>query len=267
MSERIFSKDNTKIKYACKLAQSSSFREREKKFLAEGLKLCPELAKGCQLKAVFYTDTALDKSPELKDLPGEHFFIEQYIADKLAQVDSNQGVFAVFEMPRCSWNNILEVVKSKGRNARFLALECVQDPGNVGTLIRSAAAFGFDAVLLSNGCASPWNPKTLRSSMGAVAQIPILEVGNMTKAVAELKSFGTAVLAAALYNSTPLGERTIVLQKGGLCVVIGSEGKGITTETVRECDYSVRIPITNRVESLNAGVAGSVLLWQFRGET
>ena len=87
MPERITSRDNAKIKYACKLAQSAAFRNEEKAFLAEGLKLCPELAKGCPLKVIYYTDKALEKSPALARLPGEHYLVEPHVAEKLAQAD------------------------------------------------------------------------------------------------------------------------------------------------------------------------------------
>ncbi len=254
----ITSRDNAKIKYACKLAGSAAFRQSENAFLAEGLKLCPELAKGTTLKVLYYTERALEKAPELAALPGEHYLIQEHVAEKLAGVQANQGVFAVFEIPQCS----VDLLKAGGR---YLALERVQDPGNVGTLLRSAAAFGFDAVILGPGCASPWSGKTLRASMGAAVRVPVIEVQSMTDTIALLREKGVACLAAALYNSQPLSAVS-QQQPGGVCVVIGSEGQGLTQETVDACDSAVRIPMTDRAESLNAGIAGSVLLWHFRGE-
>ena len=102
--------------------------------------------------------------------------------------------------------------------------------------------------------------------MGAAARIPVLEVGSMAQAVQKLRDLGVLVLAAALYNSVELGAQPVQPGPGGLCTVIGSEGQGLSEETVRACSKAVRIPMSDRVESLNAGVAGSVLLWQFRGE-
>ena len=253
----ITSRDNAKIKYACKLAGSAAFRQSENAFLAEGLKLCPELAKGTPLKVLYYTERALAKAPELETLPGEHYLIQEHVAEKLAGVQANQGVFGVFELPRCGE----ELLQTGGH---YLALERVQDPGNVGTLLRSAAAFGFDAVILGPGCASPWGGKTLRASMGAVARMPILEVEDLPATIGTLRAKGVNCLAAALYNSQPLSAVSAE-QPNGVCVVIGSEGQGLTDETIAACDSAVRIPMTDRVESLNAGIAGSVLLWQFRG--
>ena len=242
MTEKITSRENAKIKYACRLAQSAAFRRGEGRFLAEGRKLCPELARGAELETLFYTETAAEKCPELEALPGEHYLVEDHVADKLADVGTHQGVFGVFRTER------------------------VQDPGNVGTLLRSAAAFGFDGVLLSDGCASVWAPKTLRASMGAAVRIPVIEAGKMPEAIAALRAKGITCLAAALYKSQPLSAAE-PRYPGGVCVVIGSEGQGLTEETIRACNGTVRIPMTDRVESLNAGIAGSILLWHFREES
>ena len=142
----------------------------------------------------------------------------------------------------------------------------VQDPGNVGTLLRSAAAFGFDGVLLSDGCASVFAPKTLRASMGAAVRIPVIEAGKMPEAIALLREKSITCLAAALYQSQPLSAAASSYPDG-VCVVIGSEGQGLTDETIAACTGTVRIPMTDRVESLNAGIAGSILLWHFREES
>ena len=157
MDEKITSRENAKIKYACRLSSSAAFRRSEGRFLAEGRKLCPELARGAQLETLFYTESARAKCPERAGLPGEHYLVEDHVADKLADVGTHQGVFGVFRTPV----HTLDEVKAGGR---YLALERVQDPGNVGTLLRSAAAFGFDGVILSDGCASVYAPKTLPAS-------------------------------------------------------------------------------------------------------
>ena len=129
MDEKITSRENAKIKYACRLSSSAAFRRSEGRFLAEGRKLCPELARGAQLETLFYTESAMAKCPELAGLPGEHYLVEDHVADKLADVGTHQGVFGVFRTPV----HTLDEVKAGGR---YLALERVQDPGNVGTLLR-----------------------------------------------------------------------------------------------------------------------------------
>ena len=252
--ETITSRDNAKIKYACAVRDTEKQRAADGVFFAEGPKLCLELAKSCTPRVVYATAAALAKTPELARFdPAE---IAPHVAEKLSGTKSNQGVFALFETP-VPPADILNTAR------RILALEGVQDPGNVGTLLRSAAAFGFEGVLLSPGCADPFGPKALRASMGAAARLKVVQTPHLPDALAALRQKGVTALAAALYNSRPLDEVPAELP-GGVCLVIGSEGQGLTDATVAACDLAVRIPMTDRVESLNAGVAGSVLLWQFR---
>ena len=108
--EKITSRENAKVKYACRLASSGAFRRAEGRFLAEGRKLCPELCRGAELETLFCTESALEKCPELSELPGEHYLVEDHVADKLADVGTHQGVFGVFRTPV----HPLEEVKTGG---------------------------------------------------------------------------------------------------------------------------------------------------------
>ena len=255
--ETITSRENAKIKYACAVRDAEKQRAADGLFFAEGPKLCLELAKSCTPRAMYATAAALAKTPELAQFdPAE---IAPHVAEKLSGTKSNQGVFALFETP-------VPPADTLDTARRILMLEGVQDPGNVGTLLRSAAAFGFDGVILSEGCASVYAPKTLRASMGAAVRIPVIEAGKMPEAIALLREKGITCLAAALYQSQPLSAAKAGYP-GGVCVVIGSEGQGLTDETIAACNSTVRIPMTDRVESLNAGIAGSILLWHFREES
>lgn len=254
----ITSRDNAKIKYACRLREEEKLRAADGLFFAEGPKLCLELAKSCALRTLYATRRALDRTPELAEFDGRTVEITAPVAEKLAGTKSSQDVFGLFETP--CWSS--EALLAGAR--RLLALEGVQDPGNVGTLLRSAAAFGFDGVLLSKGCAAPFAPKTLRASMGAAGRLPVAPVQDLPQALQQLRARGVVCLAAALYHSRPLDEAP-QSYPDGLCAVIGSEGQGLTDAAVQACDMAVRIPMTDLVESLNAGVAGSVLLWHFRG--
>ena len=255
--EIITSRENAKVKYACAVRDSEKQRTADGLFFAEGPKLCLELAKSCTPRVMYATAAALEKTPALAGFdPVE---IAPHVAEKLSGTKSNQGVFALFETP-------VPPADTLDTARRILMLEGVQDPGNVGTLLRSAAAFGFDGVLLSDGCASVFAPKTLRASMGAAVRIPVIEAGKMPEAIALLRGKGITCLAAALYQSQPLSAAKAGYP-GGVCVVIGSEGQGLTDETIAACNSTVRIPMTDRVESLNAGIAGSILLWHFREES
>ena len=255
--ETITSRDNAKIKYACAVRDSEKQRAADGVFFAEGPKLILELCKSCAPAAVYATEAALARTPALAALDGVTTRVAPHVAEKLAGTKSSQGVFALLQTPAPP-THLLHSAR------RLLALEGVQDPGNVGTLLRSAAAFGFDGVLLGPGCAAPFAPKTLRASMGAAGRLPVLVVSDLPAALTALRGRGVTCLAAALYHSRPLDEVGTDFP-GGVCLVIGSEGQGLTDAAVAACDAAVRIPMTELVESLNAGVAGSVLLWQFRG--
>ncbi|MEE0801254.1 MAG: RNA methyltransferase [Gemmiger sp.] len=256
--EAITSRENAKIKYACRLREEEKLRAADGLFFAEGPKLCLELARGCELRTLYATAAALARTPALSRFADRTVEVAPHVAEKLAGTRSSQDVFGIFVQPVTDADALL------GTARRVLALEGVQDPGNVGTLLRSAAAFGFDAVLLGPGCAAPFAPKTLRASMGAAGRLPFAAVRDLPAALTALRSRGVVCLAAALYHSEPL-DTAPRAYPGGLCVVIGSEGRGLTDPTVAACDRAVRIPMTDLVESLNAGVAGSVLLWHFRG--
>ena len=225
MDEKITSRDNPKVKYACKLADSPGFRRSEGRFFAEGRKLCPELAKGAALEQLFYTAAAAQKCPELAGLPGSTSWWRSTWPKSWPACPAPQGVFGVFRTPQ----HTLDEVR---RGGRYLALERVQDPGNVGTLIRSAAAFGFDGVILSEGCASPYAPKTLRASRGAAVRVPVIETGPLPPALARLAAaWASGAWAAALEHSEPLGP-VPAAHPGGVCVVVGSEGQGLEGDTI-----------------------------------
>ena len=254
----ITSRENPRIKRACALRDSEKQRAAAGLFFAEGPKLCLELARGCRAAELYATAPALAHTPALAGLGPAVVEITQPVAEKLAGTRSTQGVFALFETPATDPAPLLAAAR------RILALESVQDPGNVGTLLRSAAAFGFDAVLLGPGCAAPFSPKVLRASMGAAGRLPLGVCADLPAALGALRGRGVACLAAALYKARPL-DAVGTQFPGGVCVVIGSEGQGLSDAAIAACSAAVRIPMTDRVESLNAGVAGSILLWHFRG--
>ena len=254
----ITSRENPRIKRACALRDSEKQRAAAGLFFAEGPKLCLELARGCRAAELYATAPALAHTPALAALGPAVVEITQPVAEKLAGTRSTQGVFALFETPATDPAPLLATAR------RILALEAVQDPGNVCTLLRSAAAFGFDAVLLGPGCAAPFSPKVLRASMGAAGRLPLGVCADLPAALGALRGRGVACLAAALYKARPL-DAVGTQFPGGVCVVICSEGQGLSDAAIAACSAAVRIPMTDRVESLNAGVAGSILLWHFRG--
>ena len=255
MEHSITSRDNAAVKYACRLRDDRSFRMSEGLVFAEGLRLCAELAKASRPRMVYYLDS---KRAEALALGGEAAEVSESVAKKLSDTKTTQGVFALFPMQRPDAGELA------GR-ARLLCLERVQDPANVGALVRSAAAFGFGGVLVSADCADVFSPKALRASMGAAGRVPVAVCEDLPARLAALRDGGTRVYAAALYNSRPLAEAKPAAGER-VAVVIGNEGSGLSDAAVAASSLAVRIPITDAVESLNAAAAGAVLLWHFRAE-
>ena len=253
-----------KIKLIRSLEQKK-FRKEQQLFVAVGHKLVDDLLPAFDCTFLAALKEWLDTRREVVEtLARKGCEIQEVSAEELqkASLQKNpQDVLAVFHQRQAEGapEHIL-------KEQLCLGLDGVQDPGNVGTLLRSAAAFGFDAVVLGPGCASPLSPKTLRSSMGAAGRLPTLHTEDLPAALQKLRARGVTTLATALYRSRPLDEAGNDFP-GGLCVVIGSEGQGLTEETIAACSGTVRIPMTDRVESLNAGIAGSILLWHFREES
>lgn len=252
MLRQITSRDNDKIKAVCKLRDSSAFRQQENSYMAEGIKLCRDLCSVVKPKEIYITQKALDNFENAPLLCDECYLIADHVAEKLSGAKTSQGLFCVFEMP----NNI-QLFKG-----RWLCLENVQDPANIGAVLRSAAAFGFNGAVLSKSCADAFSQKALRSSMGAAVRLPLCFADDFLQALNELKRQGCTLVAAALQSSEPL-EKTANITSP--CIIIGNEGQGLAQQTIDVCHLAVRIPISDKVESLNAAAAASVLMWHFRG--
>lgn len=247
--EVITSKANPLLSRVRKLNSRRSFRREERAFAAEGPKLLAEALRWeAELEAVICTPGV-----SLPELPAQVRVVE--VADSLlasvADTQSPQGVVFV-----CKGTCLLLPKELTGQ--RYLLLDGVQDPGNVGTIWRTADAFGADGLILCNGCADPWSPKTVRATMGAVFRLPIYE-GALAEAAEKLLQAGIPLYAAALREDT-MDVRSITLERSA--VMIGSEGQGVSRQALELCGKTVKIPMRTRCESLNAAVAAAVVLWE-----
>lgn len=245
----ITSRANPLLARVRKLNSRRSFRREEGAFAAEGPKLLGEALRwGAQLETVISAPGA-----PLPELPPGVRVVE--VADSLlasvADTESPQGIVFV-----CRGRPLALPEKLEGR--RWLVLDGVQDPGNVGTIWRTADAFGADGLILCNGCADPWNPKTVRATMGAVFRLPVYEC-PLDEAAEELAGASIPLYAAALREDTEDVRR---MPLGRAAVIIGSEGRGVSDAALALCEKTVKIPMSPRCESLNAAVAASVVLWE-----
>ena len=247
--EVITSRANPLIARVRKLNARRAFRRMENAFAAEGPKLLAEALRwGAELEAVIAAPgTAL---PELPDRVRRVEVPDSLLAS-MADTEAPQGIVFICKGKALAMpEQLLE--------GRWLVLDGVQDPGNVGTIWRTADAFGADGLILCNGCADPWNPKTVRATMGAVFRLPVYECALGT-AAERLAQAGIPLYAAALREDT-VDVRSISLERAA--VVIGSEGRGASQEALDRCQRTVKIPMRDRCESLNAAAAASVVLWE-----
>lgn len=247
--ENITSKSNPLLARVRRLNSRRSFRREENAFAAEGPKLLSEALRwGARIEAVIAVPNTI-----LPELPAGVRVVE--VPDRLlasiADTESPQGIIFV-----CRGKSLAMPARLEGR--RYLVLDGVQDPGNVGTVWRTADAFGADGLILCNGCADPWGPKTVRATMGAAFRLPVHE-GALEEAADRLAQAGVPLYAAALREDTT-DVRDADLKN--CAVVIGSEGRGVSRQALALCEKTVKIPMSPRCESLNAAVAASVVLWE-----
>lgn len=251
----IASKENKQIKHCAKLVSSRKFRKEEGLFVAEGQRLCEDaLRSGFIPQQTFIVEAMLEKCPALLEQSEQVFVITEELAAKISDTQTPQGVFCVFK----ALDNGETVDTMKWQHV--LLLSSLQDPGNLGTIIRSAEAFGMDGLILSADCPDLTAPKVLRSTMGGVFRLPIKVVEDMEKEIARLRQHGFAVYATALSEqSVPITNLDL---KGKVAAVIGNEGNGLTQQVIDACSAATIIPMAGKAESLNAAIAASLVMWE-----
>jgi len=249
MRERITSRANPLVGHLKKLNSKRAYRREEGLFCAEGPKLLEEALKwGGKLETVVCAEGA-----ELPPLPTDVRVVDvpAGLLSAMADTESPQGIVFTCRMGRAE-------LPEKLSGSRYLILDGVQDPGNLGTVWRTADAFGADGLILCNGCADPWSPKTVRATMGAVFRLPVYEASLET--VAQKLSEADIPLYATALREDTADVRELDLSSAA--VIIGSEGRGVSDLALRLCRQTVKIPMTARCESLNAAVAAAVVLWE-----
>ena len=248
-------------------------RQKNSLFRFDGVKLlCEAATKGVQIEFLLVGESAydaiFDKAEKLYSITRETLdckiiAVSDSVFEKISEENAPEGVITVakYDTKRHREVPADEICVGEGENV--LMLESVRDPQNVGAIMRTAAAFSVDRVIMSADCADIYNSKTLRASMGAVFSLKIDRVDSISTAIGAVRRSGRRVFAAALDgNAVRLGESCF---RAGDCVVIGNEGHGLSEKTISACDASVYIPMAQGVESLNAAVAASVIMWEFFG--
>ena len=256
----ITSRDNRLIKEFRRLSDDARYRRQSGKFTVEGARLCVDAARsGVVIEAVFVTEDARVRYPEhtaeVTAVAAVTYEIPDTLARHLSDTTSPQGIYAIAEMP-----HLPTAVDSLDNARGYAALETVQDPGNLGTMIRTAEAFGLGGILLSDGCCDPYSPKVLRASMGGVFRLPLYAAGDLAETLPRLSAQGLRTVACVV-DSDAEAVQTAALGVGTV-VVIGNEGNGLRPATVDACTQRVTIPMAGRAESLNASMAAGIVFWE-----
>ncbi len=228
----------------------------------EGVRIVEEATRsGLRFRAVFFRESAQDRADRLLPQIGAHvetLLLPDKLFDGAVPSDSPQGVAALVRLKEFSIEDLIERVHV----GPIMVLVGLQDPGNLGTILRSAEAFGSAGVVTGEGTVSPFNSKVIRASAGSAFRIPLVvakSAGGLEEVVVRLKAHGVRLIATSSHKGTTLDEANLT---GSLAIFVGSEGSGVPRDLISRMDETVAIPHMPQVESLNAGVAGSIVLYE-----
>lgn len=269
----ITSPRNGKIKHLVQLKEKNCARNMERVFVAEGVKMFKE-APMSVLREVYVSEGLRRQDrEELEErlarcreigIPVEE--VSQEVFKKASDTHTPQGILFVAAQFSHALSELLDKALKRqqagGRPPLFLLLEDVQDPGNLGTMLRTGEGAGADGVIMSRGTVDVYNPKTIRATMGSLYRVPFLYTDKLAGAAADLKEKGIAVYAAHLKGQRYFDE---IPYEGGCAFLVGNEGSGLREETAGLADAYVKIPMEGKLESLNAAVAAALLLYQAAG--
>lgn len=264
----ISSRQNPKVKAIYALSDRK-VREETRLFRLDGIKLCAEaISCGLEIDGVYLRESSAERvidrlRAELDTLSEDKIiYLSDAVFDKISEEKSPEGIITVAKHID-KFRKIGKIEKEDiFRDESLLLLESLRDPGNLGTVIRSAAALGVEKIVMSSDCADIYNPKTIRAAMGGLFRVDIVRIERelMAAYIAELRAAGRRVFAAALdERALCLGDFEVLR---GDCFVIGNEGHGLSAELIAACDNSVIIPMQAGTESLNAASASVILMWE-----
>jgi TrmH family RNA methyltransferase len=251
------------------LAKLKTKKERaaKGKFLIEGLRLCEEAAASSwMIESALFTPSFGEKDREkallnkLHSLRVEPIPVKSQDLARLSDTVTAQGIVCVVKTKQRSLDDLWTKDRlGASRNQVVLALDGISDPGNVGTLIRTADAFGASAVLLSSDTVELYNPKVIRSTMGSVFHLPAVDEIDLEKVIPKMKKTGFRILSTHVAQGKRADQ---VRPSGKICLLIGSEAQGLSRRLIELSDEVIHIPSSGKAESLNVAVAGGILLYE-----
>lgn len=251
----ITSKSNEKIRYVKKLLTSASERRKSGLFVAEGRRLVNEIPEGL-ISQLYISAPAgpgeLAEPVRSAIAAGRAENVSEDVMRYISGTVNPQGVIAVVRKPEADAETF-----RRRESCRLLMLDDVQDPGNMGTMIRTAEAAGVDAVFVSPGCVDIYNPKVVRSTMGSLFRLPVIST-DIAAEIKTLKEEGIKVYGAALRDAVSFRQESYPKR---MALIIGNEANGISEDILKMTDLNIMIPMAGKVESLNAAVSCAILLF------
>lgn len=253
------SESNQTVKDTIKLKTNAKERRKKQLFIAEGLRLCNEaLLSNAEIYIAFFTENFIKNNEEAYNNISENakktYIVTENIFTHISDTDTPQGVLCVIKT--LDKTMLFDKIKFSGN---YILLENIQDPGNLGTILRTIDAFNINGVFLSKGCCDIYNPKVIRGSMGAVFRVPFNHIDDVTSFIKEFNKTGTSYGAVLDNSSVPLNN---VDFKNNSLIIIGNEGSGLTKATTDSCNIKTYIPMSGDAESLNAGIAAAIFMWE-----
>ena len=250
----ITSTANAKVKDLIKLQKSAKLRREKKLYTAEGLRMFEEVPVS-DLVSVWVSESFAGKHRKLlqeKQIRPE--ILSDTVFAHVSDTKTPQGVLCVLRQKTYTLAEML-----KDRAPLLLVLDGLQDPGNLGTILRTAEAAGVTGIVLSDDCVDLYNPKVIRSTMGSVYRVPFVYTEDLPAALKQMQEMGITLYAAHLDGQNTYDKEDYLK---GTAFLIGNEGNGLKRETTEASDRLIRIPMEGRVESLNAAVAASLLMFE-----
>ena len=249
----VSSKDNELIKQVSKLQTSARSRREQGLFVAEGLRICEDCYENAvELITLIITKTFADKFPQkaekLSLKATETVMVNESIFQKISDTKNPQGILAVCKIPE-------KANKEIKLNGKYIALENIADPSNLGAVSRTAEALGIDGIILSSDSVDPFCPKALRASMGTLVRMPIIITEDFCK---ELQNSGLTLYACVVKDGKSITE--ISFEKGSV-ILLGNEANGLS-DNAKEIAENITIPMKGNAESLNLAVAASIAMWE-----
>ena len=246
---------NARVKRLVNLGKKAKLRYIENVFLVEGLKMFLE-APPEWVKEVYVSQSFLEKNPLEKLKHMKYEVVSDEVFQKISDTQTPQGVLCVMKMPEYKLADLLDINK---KQLLFLVLEDIQDPGNLGTMFRAGEGAGIGGVIMTDNTVDIFNPKVVRSTMGSIYRIPFVITDDILQTITDLKTNGVTVYAAHLNESVHYDLQDYTKSTAFL---IGNEANGLKSETADMADCYIKIPMKGQVESLNAAVASSVLMYE-----